>query len=511
MMAMWEHLRFLEGIYERFLPELGLLGVALVLFVVSVGPGQEFSKDEDDAARSARLRRAASLADKIALIGSAVVLLLAILMVRQRGSLFFGAYEVSLFSQVMKIVMAAGFMGSIWMARGAQNVAHRERPELLLFLSMSTFGMMMLVSANELISFYVALEIAAYSLYILVPLARGHGDHNEASFKYFLYGAATSAVALFGMSILFGLAGTSSIPGIAAALAAAPSPLAVAALLLTLGGVFFKLAVFPFHFWAPDVYQCTSHSVAAFIAGTSKVGAIAALLRLLLMGVALEQMYWLIGALAVASMTYGNLAALAQRDFKRLLAYSGIAQGGYILLGLVAMDSAGYAAASYYAMAYLALMFLCFMVVVELGRTLPARAADGSADNRLPISALNGLHQRAPWLAVALLIGLLGLAGVPPTAGFAGKWFLFKAAIGKDAFWLVLIAGINNTIAVYYYLTVLKAAYVNPPDEGSTEISIGFWPKALTLGIGIGIIVLGVVPQSVMPTLKMAVSTMLGG
>jgi len=515
-----EHLSFLEGIHERFLPELGLLGLALALFLISVGPGQESSSDEDSASRSARLKRAASLADTTALIGAAVVLVLAILMVRQVGPLFspkmpghepLGAYHVGLFSQVMKIVLAAGLLGGIWLARQAQNVAHRERPELLLFLTLSTFGMMMLVSANELVSFYVALEIAAYSLYIVVPLTRGHGAHNEASFKYFLYGAAFSAVALFGMSILFGLAGTTSIPGIATALSAAPSSLAVAALLLTLGGVFFKLAVFPFHFWAPDVYQTTSHSVAAFIAGTSKVGAIAAMLRLLLMGVALEPMYWLFGALAIASMTYGNLAAIAQSDFKRMLAYSGIAQGGYILLGLVAMDTAAYAAATYYAIAYLALMFLCFMVVVEMGRTLPACNADGSADNSLPITALNGLHKRAPWLALALLVGLLGLAGVPPTAGFAGKWFLFKAAIDEGGFWLVLIAGINNTIAVYYYLVVLKAAYVTPPDEGAEPLATSFWPKALTLGIGIGIVVLGVVPQLILPTLQTAMRIMLGG
>jgi NADH-quinone oxidoreductase subunit N len=499
------------GIALRFLPELAILGLALVLFLLSVGPGQEYSQGEDGGARRKRLGRNASLCDVAALLGSALVLLTAILAVRQVGPLFFGAYRTGLFSQVMKIVLATGFMGSIWLARGAQNVAERERPELLLFLSLSTLGMMMLVSADELVSFYVSLEIAAYSLYILVPLTHGHGHHNEASFKYFLYGAATSAVALFGMSILFGLAGTTSIPGIAAALAAAPSPLAVAALLLTLGGVFFKLAVFPFHFWAPDVYQYTSHPVAAFIAGTSKVGAIAALLRLLLMGVPLEQMYWLLGAMAVASMTYGNLAALAQNDFKRLLAYSGIAQGGYILLGLVAMDSAGYAAASYYAVAYLALMFLCFLVVVELGRSLPARAADGSADNGLPIAALNGLHERAPWLALALLIGLLGLAGVPPTAGFAGKWFLFKAAIDGGGFWLVLIAGINNTIAVYYYLIVLKAAYVTPADEGSEMLSTGFWPKALTLSVGIGIVVIGIAPQILMPTMHSAVAAMLGG
>ena len=498
------------GIHLRFLPELGLLGLALALFLMAVGPGHESSDGEAHDGRRQRLKRTASISGVVALVGAALVMLLAILSIRQAGPLFFGAYHVGLFTQIFKIVLAAGFMGSIWLAQNAQNVDSRERPELLLFLTLSTLGMMMLVSADELVSFYVALEIAAYSLYILVPLTRGHGHHNEASFKYFLYGAAMSAVALFGMSILFGLAGTSSIPGIAAALTAAPSPLAVAALLLTLGGVFFKLAIFPFHFWAPDVYQYTSHSVAAFVAGTSKVGAIAALLRLLLMGLSLEQMHWLLAALAVASMTYGNLAALAQTDFKRLLAYSGVAQGGYILLGLVALDSASYAAASYYAIAYLALMFLCFLVVVEVGRTLPAIAADGSADNSLPISALAGLHSRAPWLALALLIGLLGLAGVPPTAGFAGKWFLFKSAIDHGGFWLVFIAGVNNTIAVYYYLTVLKAAYVTPAAEGAAPIATAFWPKAVTLAVGIGIIALGVAPQAVLPALHSAVSAMIG-
>lgn len=500
----------MTGIYLRFLPELGLLGVALALFVVAVGPGHESNEDEPPDARKARLKRTASLADMVALAGSALLLALAILAIRQIGDVFFGAYQVGLFSQIVKIVLAAGFMGSVFLARDAQNVAIRERPELLLFLTLSTLGMMMLVSADELVSFYVALEIAAYSLYVLVPLTRGHGHHNEAGFKYFLYGAATSAVALFGMSILFGLAGTSSIPGIAMAISLAPAPLAAAALVLTLGGVFFKLAVFPFHFWAPDVYQYTSHSVAAFIAGTSKVGAIAALLRLLLMGLSLEQMYWVLGGLAVASMTYGNLAALVQTDFKRLLAYSGVAQGGYILLGLVALDSASFAAASYYAIAYLTLMFLCFLVVIELGRTLPALAEDGSADNGIPISSLAGLHSRAPWLALALLIGLLGLAGVPPTAGFSGKWFLFKAAIDQGGFWLVLIAGINNTIAVYYYLIVLKAAYVTPADEGAAPIPTSLWPKAVTLVVGVGVVVLGVVPQAVLPALESAVSAMIG-
>ncbi|HCP46350.1 MAG TPA: NADH-quinone oxidoreductase subunit N, partial [Deltaproteobacteria bacterium] len=328
-------------------------------------------------------------------------------------------------------------------------------------------------------------------------------------YKYFIYGATTSAVSLYGMTILYGLAGTTSIPAIAAALGAAPSTLALAAVVLAITGVLFKLAVFPFHFWAPDVYQVSTHGAAAFIAATSKVGAVAALLRLLLVGADVEQLYWVLGGLAVLSMTFGNLAAIAQKDLKRLLAYSGVAQGGYILLGLMGQDSAGYTAATYYTIGYLAMVLLCFLVIVEVGRTLP-ESEGGRPSNVLPISALDGLHQRSPVLALALLVGLLGMAGVPPTAGFTGKWLLFKAAIEVEAFWLVLIAGINNTIAIYYYLIVVKAAYVHGA-EGQPRLEPGLMAKMAGVGVSLAVVFLGVFPQWVVPALDRAMNALLGG
>jgi len=495
-------------LYLRFLPELGLLGLSLALFLVTVTVGGE-SDDADPSRRNEKRNAAAFVSEHIGLFGSIGVLILAALAIWQDGTLFFDAYRVGLFSQLVKIALAAGLVGAMWLARDARNLPVRDRPEFLLFMALSTLGMMMLVSADELISFYVVLELSAYCLYIMVPMASGHGSHNEASYKYFIYGATTSAISLYGMSILYGLAGTTSIPGIAAALGAAPTALALAAVVLAITGILFKLAVFPFHFWAPDVYQVSTHSAAAFIAATSKVGAVAALLRLLLIGADIERLYWVLGGLAVLSMTFGNLAAIAQKDLKRLLAYSGVAQGGYILLGLMGQDHAGYTAAAYYTAGYLAMVLLCFLVIVEVGRTLPATEG-GRPSNVLPISSLDGLHQRSPVLALALLVGLLGMAGVPPTAGFTGKWLLFKAAIEVDAFWLVFIAGVNNTIAVYYYLIVVKAAYVHGP-EGQPALRPGLVAKLAGLGVSLGVVLLGVFPQWVVPALDRAMTALLGG
>jgi NADH-quinone oxidoreductase subunit N len=486
-----------------FLPELVVLAIALGLFVVTVGVGgSPANVQETTDERRAREARAAKASDTVALLGSLALLVAAIASIHQAGPLFFGAYDVGLFSQLSKVLLAGALLIGVWLVRGTETLPTRDRPEFQLFMTLATFGMMMLVSSTELVTFYVGLELAAYSLYILVPLARGFGNHNEAAFKYFLYGAALSAVSLFGMSILFGLAGTTNIADIGVSVAANPQPAAVIAVVLSLGGVFFKLAVFPFHFWAPDVYEAASDPATAFIAGASKAGAVLALLRLLGLGVGLESMHWILGGLAIASMTYGNLAALAQTDLKRLIAYSGVAQAGYILLGLIGRDDAGYAAAAYYALVYVGMIGLVFFVIVEVGKQRR------DASHAMPISSLNGLHQRSPWLAALLLVGVLGLAGVPPTGGFTGKWLLFKAALDNGGFWLVLIAGINNTIGAYYYLTVLKAAYMDEAgDRPAITLGRGLAPVGLV--VALATIAIGVFPQWVMPSIKEAMTGLL--
>jgi NADH-quinone oxidoreductase subunit N len=227
-------------------------------------------------------------------------------------------------------------------------------------------------------------------------------------------------------------------------------------LFLLLAGLFFKLAVFPFHAWAPDVYEAAPHESVAFIATVSKVAAVGVIARVLaLASPDNELLSTALLILCVVSMTFGNLAAIAQRDIKRLLAYSTIAHAGYMLIGFLTLSHTGTSAALFYGVAYLAMSLCAFTVVSALG---PAGAP-------VTVDSLAGLHKRSPFLGAVLLIGLFGLAGIPPAPGFAGKWFLFAAALEKGHFWLVMIGAINATVSLYYYLVVVKAAYATDGED----------------------------------------------
>ena len=234
-------------------------------------------------------------------------------------------------------------------------------------------------------------------------------------------------------------------------------------LVLTLCGFFFKLAVFPFHFWAPDVYEGAANQVATYIATASKAAAIAILMRTVaLSGAGSAYLVHILVTLSIVSMTVGNLTAIVQRDLKRLLAYSSIAHAGYVLIGILSMNQAGYASAIFYALSLLVMKFTCFLVVVKV-------ADDG---RNLNVEHLAGLHRRSPILAMALMLALFGLAGIPPTIGFTGKLLIFTAAMEKGYFFLVLIAMINVVISLYYYLLVLKAAYLLEPETELPEMQI---------------------------------------
>jgi NADH-quinone oxidoreductase subunit N len=233
--------------------------------------------------------------------------------------------------------------------------------------------------------------------------------------------------------------------------------LVVAGLLLTLSGFFFKLAVFPFHYWAPDVYQGAPNQVAAYIATASKVAAIAMILRVAALGAGSAYLAQVLVGLAIISMTVGNLAAIVQKDLKRLFAYSTIAHAGYVLLGILAMNESGRAAVIFYALAVLLMKFTVFLVIVLV-------ASERNGEN-LRIEDLAGLHKRSPMLALAMMVALFGLAGIPPTIGFTGKFLIFMAIMEKGYFTLVLIAMVNVVISLYYYLLVIKAAYLLEPEK----------------------------------------------
>ena len=396
-------------------------------------------------------------------VGFAVAGLVACVMhLNSVGEPFFpGIYSVDLFSQLLKVGIVLGLTLTMLVSADLPSVMPRGRADVPVFLFMSTLGLMMLVSATELLTLYVALELGAYGMYILAALHRLRREGSEAAAKYIIFGAASSAVSLYGISLIYGLTRTTYLDEILAHPPMA-EPLFIVAMVLVLSGFLFKLALFPFHAWAPDTYQGAPHQAATFIGTASKVAAVGVLLRVLGLAMDADVLVDMLLVLCVISMTFGNLAAIVQKDLKRLLAYSTIAHAGYVLIGLLTFSPTGAAAAIFYVLTYVVIAFCAFLVVCAVG-------SDGDNPD---IESLSGLYERSPLLALVLLVAMFGLAGIPPTPGFAGKWFLFAAALERGMFGLVLIAAINATISLYYYLRVVKQAYLAPPGErGPVKLS----------------------------------------
>jgi len=419
--------------------------------------------------------------------------------VRLEGSFFHGAYRVDLFSQLLKSLLSIGFFLVVCLCSSLKGIYEARHAEFYLLLATCTLGMMVLVSSLELLTLYVSLELASYSLYAMVPLRSGGGQQMEAGIKYFLSGIATSALMLFGLASLFAATQTTLISELILKLPALlNTPMAFIGLLLTLCGFFFKLALFPFHIWAPGVYQGAANQVAAFVATATKVTAMAMLVRLVSLSEGNTSIAHVLIALAIVSMTYGNLVAMVQKDFKRLLAYSAIAHAGYSLIGILSMNSTGYAAAVFYALAYLTMTFTCFLVVVKV-------ASDG---RDVAISQLAGLHRRSPLMAMTLMVGVFSLGGIPPTIGFTGKFLVFNAAMERGYFLLVLIAMINVVVSLYYYIQVVKAAFLLEPDEELPPIRLSPPTTILTVLMVIVIVVGGIWPSQLFELARAAVQTL---
>ena len=475
-----------------FLPELVLLLGALVLFVITLGES-----------RAQEARTAALLTAFAAIMASALCL-------GEKGTLFYGAYSVDLFSQMLKLVFAGGFTLIVLLNGKLADIREEVKPEYYLLLTISVCGLTMLVSCVDIITLVVALEVSAFPLYLLVPMRReraGQRSQMESAIKYIMFGVAANGIMFFGMSYLFGLTGTTSLPSLLPKLQPLMhSPLAIVGLAMTLCGLFYKLAIFPFHFWTPDVYQGASNETAGLIASLPKVGGVAVLVRFVSLATPDNQtVALLLAILATVSMFYGNLIALIQKDFKRMLGFSAIAHAGYALIGFVALDAAGYSAAMYYIIGYLLMVLACFVVICKVSR-------DGA---NVGIEELAGLHRRAPLLALTLAVGVFALAGVPPFVGFMGKLTLLKAVLAQGLLAngalanayvaLVIIAVVNAAIAVYYYLNVVREAWFRDPgDLPSIRLD---WPtRALCVLLMAGILALGVAPTRVLNTISTAVA-----
>lgn len=421
--------------------------------------------------------------------------------VHLQGDLFFQTYRVDLFSQVFKVMLSMGFFLVVCLCSELNGIEENRHPEFYFLLTICTLSMMMLVSSVHLLTIYIALELSSYSLYTLVFLRKGRDRGIEAGIRYFLIGASASAVMLFGFALLYGSIKATYIVEIIKVLPGViDKPLVIIALILLLSGFLFKLAVFPFHFWAPDVYEGAANQVTTYIATASKVAAIAILMRIIaLSGTGSTYLVHVMVTLSIVSMTLGNLAAVVQKDLKRLLAYSSIAHAGYVLIGILSMNQNGYASAIFYALSLLIMKFTCFLVVVKV-------ADDG---RNLDIEHLAGLHRRSPILAMALMLALFGLAGIPPTIGFTGKLLIFTAAMEKGYFTLVLIAMINVVISLYYYLLVLKAAYLLEPDTEFSDLRVSLPIKMLTGLLIFGMILGGIFPNYIIELSKAAAMVLL--
>jgi NADH-quinone oxidoreductase subunit N len=378
-----------------------------------------------------------------------------------RGAVLAGALTADGLSLFLQAVILAVAIVTVLLTPGYLSANGIERGEHYALLLFSVVGMLGLVSSLELVSMFVALEIMSVALYGLAGIDRARRESQEAALKYFVTGSFASAFFLYGVALVYGVTGSTSIERVARALGVmGPQalPLAVLGTAMLLVGFGFKIASVPFHMWTPDVYEGAPTTVTAFMSAGVKAAAFGALLRVFDTGLTSLASHWqpLVAALAIVTMLLGNLAALAQTSLKRLLAYSSIAHAGYLMTALVARPALASEAILFYLVAYAAVNLGAFGVIAALAR-----------DGREPatVADLAGLSERRPALAAALTVFLVSLTGIPVTAGFVGKFNLFAAAIsaGKIGIVLAVVGMLTSVVSAYYYLRVVVAMYMEPP------------------------------------------------
>lgn len=379
---------------------------------------------------------------------------------------FLGAFNADDLAIVFRGIIVLSAAVTVPMAIRYVEQSGTALAEFLVILLTATLGGMFLAGASELVMIFVALETLSISSYLLTGYMKRDPRSNEAALKYLLIGAASSAIFLYGSSLLYGLSGGETRLGAIAANLSAPGQEApiglVVALVFVIAGIAFKIAAVPFHQWTPDVYEGSPTPVVAFLSVGSKTAGFALAIRLLVTAFPLvsDQWHFVFTALAILSMVLGNVVALAQTSMKRLLAYSSIGQAGFLMIGLVVDSDAGYASMIYYLLVYLFMNLGGFICVILF-------ALRTGTDQ---ISEYSGLYQKDPLLTLALSICLLSLGGIPPLAGFFGKIYIFWAGWQAGAYGLVLVGLVTSVISIYYYIRVVKMMVVKEPQEMSDAV-----------------------------------------
>jgi len=417
-----------------------------------------------------------------------------------RGAVLAGALTADGLSLFLQAVILAVAIVTVLLTPGYLSANGIERGEHYALLLFSVVGMLGLVSSLELVSMFVALEIMSVALYGLAGIDRERRESQEAALKYFITGSFASAFFLYGVALVYGVTGSTSIERVARALGVmGPQalPLAVLGTAMLLVGFGFKIASVPFHMWTPDVYEGAPTTVTAFMSAGVKAAAFGALLRVFDTGLTSLASHWqpLVAALAIVTMLVGNLAALAQTSLKRLFAYSSIAHAGYLMTALVARPALASEAILFYLVAYAAVNLGAFGVIAALAR-----------DGREPatVADLAGLSERRPALAAALTVFLVSLTGIPVTAGFVGKFYLFGAAVSSGWVVLALVGVLTSVVSAYYYLRVVVAMYMEPP-LGEDNFAAVPAAAVLALVLSAGVTLLfGVWPTPVLTLARLA-------
>lgn len=384
------------------------------------------------------------------------------------------------------------------------SVEGSQKGEYYGLMLFATAGMMVMASASDLITVYLGLELMSLSVYVLAGFIRKSPRSSEAALKYFMLGAFASAFLLLGISLAYGATGTTSVGGIAAWISnsgAHGSPLLALSVILLIAAFAFKISAVPFHMWTPDVYEGAPTPVTAFMSVGPKAAGFAVIGRVIMTAFSSMQHEWvgLIIALSILSMVAGNILAIAQTNIKRMLAYSSIAHAGYALLGIVAFTPEGLSSMMNYLLIY-AFMNIGAFTVITLARV------DGQAGEN--IQDYSGLSSRSPFVAFLMLIFMFSLTGIPPTAGFMGKFYIFSALISAGYTWLAVVAVVMSAVSAYFYLRVVMYMYMREPLESAAVSSTGAAPEIKPYGArfavllaGIAIVAIGIMPT---PLIQMA-------
>ncbi len=450
-------------------------------------------------------QRRKALLGLLTLFGVVVTGLLTLPLIGMEADLFSDMYRVDSFAIFFKFIFLAITALTVLISMRYLSIEEIHLGEYYALVLFSVIGMMVMAGGSDLLTIYIGLELLSIPIYMLVGFMKRDLLSQEGGIKYFLLGAFSSGIILYGIALAYGITGTTNLAAMHAAFGETTGPniLLTLSVIMIVAGFAFKIALVPFHMWAPDAYQGAPTSITAFMSVGTKAAAFAGLLRIFAVafeGIA-DQWAILLWLLAVFSMTWGNIAAMVQSNLKRLLAYSSVAHAGYVMMGLVVGSEIGMASVLLYLAVYIFMNMGAFTMVILLCR-------QNFRGDR--VEDFRGLARAHPLAGIGFVIFFLSLAGIPPTAGFVGKFYLFSAAIESGYIWLALIGVLNSVLSVYYYFKIVANMYMAEP-AGKVDISTSV-PLRLALGLMVaGVLLIGVYPDPLISAAKASVAPFFQG